>query len=189
MFFFCLFFVFLPLTLYQILSTPDALGNSRTHPKVRAFYQCVRVVPVTCSLLGYPNIKSILQSSMADQLLSKKLEASPCCRNSLYSPVPRNESEEQMRTSTLSTADSEWRIFVLCGLFLKAFSGTCVKANSFCFQISACSEGSALAHQGSAPWMCSYSQWCFPKCSEGLGCFDNMFSCKMNSKERKKKAP
>lgn len=47
-------------------------------------------------------------------------------------------------------------------------------------------EDSALAYQSSAPWMCSYSQWCFAKCSEGWGCFNNMFSRKMNSKGKKK---
>lgn len=33
--------------------------------------------------------------------------------------------------------------------------------------------------------MCSHRQWCFAKCAEGLGCFNNVFSCKVNSKEKK----
>lgn len=72
--------------------------------------------------------------------------------------------------------------------FWKRFLVFVLKQTHFGFLtpwLCTCSEGSALAYQGSAPWVCSYSLCCFTKCSEGLGCF-NMFSCKINSKRGKK---
>lgn len=45
--------------------------------------------------------------------------------------MPKYESQEQMRTFTLSITDCDWGLLVIRGL-LKAFSDICVKANSVC---------------------------------------------------------
>lgn len=155
---------------------------SRTHPKVRAFVLLSLAHPWVIQILkAFCRALSLISCWVRN---SKHLFLQKCS----VQPVPRNESEEQMRTSTLSTAGSEWRIFVLCGLFKGFFLVFVLKQTHFVFLLPwlcACSEDSALAYQGSA-LMCSCSQWCFAKCSEGLGCFNNIFSCKMNSKGKEK---
>lgn len=155
--------------------------------------QCVKNCRITYSVLGYPNAKSVSKnSSVVDQLLSKKLKASPCCRRALYSLCQKMSHRNKWEHTYSALQTVNGRLLVICGL-LKAFSGICVKANSFCcyglwsrdsvfgMQISI----SILAYQDSALVMWSYSQWCFIKCSEGVACYTNMLNCIINSKNPK----
>lgn len=160
------------------------IGEQQNSPKGKDFYQCVRVV-----------------LSLAHSWVIQILKAF-CRALSLISCWVRN-SKHLLAAEMLCTARAKkWvrgtnenihpqhcRPWMedICSLwaFKKHFLVFVLKQTNFVFLVPwlrVCSEDSALADQGSAPWMCSYSQWCFTKCSEGLGCFNNMFSCKMNSK-------
>lgn len=148
---------------------------------------------IAYSVLGYSNIKSILKnSSIVDQLLSKKLKASPCCWRALYSLCQEVSHRKKWEHTYSALPTVNGRLLVICGL-LKAFSGICVKANSFCCYGLWSRDSvfgmqrslSILAYQDSALLMWSYSQRCFIKCAEGVGCYNNMLNCIIHSKNQK----
>lgn len=87
--------------------------------------QWVKNCYITYSVLGYPDIKSISKtSSVVDQLLSKKLEASSCCRRALYS-LCQKMSHRNKWEHTYSALQTVWKTTCYLGAFKSIFWYLC----------------------------------------------------------------
>lgn len=165
MFFFCLFSP-------NPVSNPFCswcFGEQQDSTKGKGFYctlsHCVKIVVSLIQLWVIQILKAFWQnSSVVNQLLRMTLKASPCCRRALYSLCQKMSHRNKWEHTYSALQTVNGRLLVVCGL-LKAFSGICVKANSFCcyslwsrdFVFCMKTSSSTLAYQDSAllMWSCS----------------------------------
>lgn len=147
--------------LRRIIAAAATSGSSRTQPKVRT-------LTAFCLWFSQWCVSQILKafqknSPAAGQLLSKKLEAFPCCRRALCSLCQKMSHGNKWEHTCSALQAVNGRLLVVCGLF-KAFSGICVVANSFCwshdFVLGMLISIFILAHWNSALLLWSYIQWC-----------------------------